>query len=175
MIRYLPLAIVMSLAVLLALGLGKDSTVVPSPLIDKPAPEFALQSLLEPETIIKKQSLLGQPYLLNVWATWCANCRVEHPLLMRIADQGVIEIVGLNYKDQRAAATTWLREYGNPYQSVAVDDAGLVGIDFGVYGAPETFLIDAEGIIRHKVIGPVSENIWVETLLPIINSLPDNL
>ena len=171
MTRYLPLSFLFALALILGLGLGKDSTVVPSPLIDKASPEFELQSLLNPEKTISKSSLLGHPYLLNVWATWCANCRVEHPLLMQIANQGSIQIVGLNYKDDNAAAAKWLREYGNPYRAIAVDLDGQAGIDFGVYGAPETFLVDSQGIIRHKVIGPLNDEIWTDTLVPLIASL----
>jgi len=171
MMRFLPLGILVVLAILLGLGLGKDPAVIPSPLIGKQTPEFELATLSKQPALVSKQALRGKPYLLNVWATWCANCLVEHPVFMRIAQQNDIALIGLNYKDDKNAARQWLSKYGNPYQQVLVDQDGKVGIDFGVYGAPETFLIDADGIVRDKIIGPVTEQIWTERLSPAINAL----
>lgn len=171
MSRFIPLIVLVILAMFLGLGLRKDPAVVPSPLIDKAAPAFELQELRDPQKQVSNATLLGTPYLLNVWATWCANCRYEHPLLMQIANSGEIAVHGLNYKDERPAALQWLQDYGDPYQQIAFDDVGRVSINFGVYGAPETFLVDAQGNIRHKVIGPITPEIWEETLLPMIMQL----
>lgn len=171
MMRYLPLIFLLLLAMLLGLGLRNDPGEIPSPLIGKDAPDFELPALAEQMPVVSKQSLLGEPYLLNVWATWCANCKYEHPILMQIASQNNIAMIGLNYKDDRSAALQWLQQYGNPYKSVAFDASGDTSIDFGVYGAPETFLVDAHGKIVHKVIGPISSEIWTETLSPLVKSV----
>ena len=157
-LRYgLPLLAFIVIAVFLALGLKHDPRYVPSPLIDKPAPQFELPVLQQPENTINNQSLLGQVWLMNVWASWCAACKVEHPLLLDMAAQGA-NLVGLNYKDTTDQALAWLASYDNPYQNVIVDESGRVGIDFGVYGVPETFLIDKTGHIRYKHIGPVEKD-----------------
>lgn len=157
MLRFgLPLIAFIVIAVFLALGLKHDPRYVPSPLIDKPAPAFTLPQLDQPGQQISNQSLLGQVWLLNVWASWCAACKVEHPILLDMANQGA-QLVGLNYKDTTAEARAWLKSYDNPYQTVIVDADGRVGIDFGVYGVPETFLIDKTGRIRYKHIGPVEQ------------------
>ena len=152
----LPLIAFIVIAVFLALGLKHDPRYVPSPLINKSAPAFNLPQLDQPEQTINNQAMLGKVWLMNVWASWCAACKVEHPLLLDMARQGV-QLVGLNYKDTQDQAMAWLASYDNPYQAVIVDADGRVGIDFGVYGVPETFLIDQTGRIRYKHIGPVEE------------------
>lgn len=152
----LPLIAFIVIAVFLALGLKHDPRYVPSPLIDKQAPEFELPQLDKPDQPISNQTMLGQVWLMNVWASWCAACKVEHPLLLDMASQGA-QLVGLNYKDTQDQAKAWLLSYDNPYQSVIVDADGRVGIDFGVYGVPETFLIDKSGRIRYKHIGPLEK------------------
>ncbi len=154
-----PLALFFGLGLLLFMGLGKDPGVVPSVLIDKAAPSFSLPKLNASEQTLSRESLLGKPYLLNVWASWCFACRVEHPVVTDLARSGLIAVYGLNYKDEPADANRWLAEYGDPYAGIAQDLSGRVAIDFGVYGAPESFLIDAKGIIRHKVIGPLTPEI----------------
>ena len=165
----LPLITFIVIAVFLALGLKHDPRYVPSPLIDKPAPEFDLPTLDQPEQKVSNQTMLGEVWLMNVWASWCAACKVEHPLLIDMASQGV-KLIGLNYKDTQDQAMAWLASYDNPYQTVIVDDDGRVGIDFGVYGVPETFLIDKSGRIRYKHIGPVEEN-DVNYLMTLVQEL----
>ena len=150
----LPLLAFIIIAAFLALGLKNDPRLVPSPLIDKPAPGFSLPTLENDQVNLSKNDLAGKVWLLNVWASWCAACKVEHPILLEMANQGAL-LVGLNYKDTDPEAKAWLESYQNPYQQVIVDADGLVGIDFGVYGVPETFLIDQDGHIRYKHIGPV--------------------
>ncbi len=161
--RFMPLIIFAALVVLLAIGLTLDPRRVPSPLIGKPAPEFELPLLINEGTFSSKD-LLGQVTLVNVWASWCFACRQEHEVVKYMSSRGV-RIIGLNYKDEPADAKKWLARLGNPYQKIAVDYDGRVAIDWGVYGAPETFLIDRDGIIRHKVIGPLSGIENVEGLL----------
>lgn len=167
----LPLLVFGLLALLLYSGLGKDPSELPSALIGKPIPAFSLPSVDDPQTMLTQDDLKG-PALLNVWATWCISCKVEHPVLNQLSKQGVT-IYGINYKDDRDAAQKWLREFHNPYR-LDVDDAqGTLGLDIGVYGAPETFLIDAQGIIRHKFVGVIDEVVWREQLAPLYNSLGD--
>jgi len=144
---------------------------IPSPLIDKPLPAFDLPNLANPAERVKKSDLLGRVYLLNVWASWCAACREEHPLLMALARDKRVLIVGLNYKDERADALGWLQQFGNPYELSIADRDGRFGIDLGVYGVPETFVIDQVGVIRKKHIGPLTEKSWKEKLLPMIEDL----
>jgi cytochrome c biogenesis protein CcmG/thiol:disulfide interchange protein DsbE len=151
----LPLAIFIVLVGFLAVGLRLNPREVPSPLIGKPVPSFRLPQLQAPDQSISPEDLRGKVWLLNVWASWCVSCRQEHPVLIELDRQKKIMIVGLNYKDDRAAAIAWLKQYGgDPYAISAVDADGRVGIDFGVYGVPETFLIDKNGVIRDKHIGP---------------------
>lgn len=172
MMRYLiPLAIFMVLAVFLLVGLTLNPRQVPSPLIDKPAPRFQLNQLHEPEKIMSSDDNLGKVWMLNVWASWCVACRDEHPLLVQLANSGVIPIYGLNYKDERNTALQWLKRYGDPYAISIVDIDGKVGIDYGVYGVPETYVIDKKGIIRHKQIGPVTVDSLKKTILPLIKEL----
>ena len=167
----IPLAVFIGLCVFLALGLTKDPRKVPSPFIGKPAPVFTLGELHNPEKAFSPEQMKGQVWLLNVWASWCAACRVEHPLLNDVSRRGVVPIVGLNYKDQRADAQRWLQQFGDPYRLSVWDIDGKVGIDYGVYGAPETFLIDKQGVIRFKQFGPITPEVWEKTMLPLIRQL----
>ena len=166
----LPAGIFVALLVLLAVGLTLDPREVPSPLIGKPAPEFRLARLHAPEQTIAREDLLGEVTLLNVWATWCVGCRQEHPLLVEIARQGY-RLVGLNHKDERGPAIRWLERLGNPYAVSGFDDTGKVGIDYGVYGLPETFVIDPEGTIVHKHIGPLTPDAWEREIRPVVDRL----
>lgn len=170
--RYLiPLGVFLLLAVFLGVGLKLDPKKVPSPLVGKPAPEFKLARLREAQSTISHEDFKGKVSLLNVWATWCVSCRAEHGVLMELARADVVEIYGLNYKDVREDALRWLARYGDPYVDSAFDPDGRVGIDWGVYGTPETFVIDTDGIIRYKHIGPISAQDLQETILPLINEL----
>lgn len=172
MLKYLaPLAIFIALALFLGRGLNLNPREVPSPLIDKPAPAFELSRLDKPEQKLSVAQLRGQVWLLNVWASWCVSCREEHPVLVEAAQTNAVPIYGLNYKDQRADALNWLRQFGNPYTLSVSDPDGKVGIDYGVYGVPETYLIDKQGIIRYKKIGPVTRESWQNTLLPLVKKL----
>lgn len=170
----LPLAIFLFLAVILYRGLFLDPAELPSALIGKPFPEFSLASLDDTERTLTRADLLGKPALVNVWATWCPSCRAEHPVLNKLAQSGV-NIHGINYKDERAAAQKWLRELHNPYQLNIEDAKGSLGLDLGVYGAPETFFVDARGIIRHKYVGAIDEKIWREQLAPVYQQLVDEV
>ena len=170
--RYLlPLVIFLVLAGFLAVGLNKDPREVPSPLIGKPAPAFKLPRLDAPEQMLSTQDLRGQVWLLNVWASWCVACRQEHPLLVELARSGTVRVYGLNYKDKRDDALGLLRKSGDPYVTSLSDTEGLVGIDFGVYGVPETFVIDKQGVIRFKQIGPITREALRDTLLPLLAQL----
>ena len=167
----IPLAVFLALAIFFAIGLTRDPRTVPSPYIDKPAPQFRLERLHEPTIAFTPEEMKGKVWMLNVWASWCASCRVEHPLLVDIARKRIVPIVGLNYKDQRDDAKAWLKKFGDPYELSAWDIDGRVGLDFGVYGAPETFLIDKQGVIRHKQIGPITPEALDKTILPLIRKL----
>ena len=170
--RYLlPLAVLCVLLGLFAVGLQNDPRRVPSPLIGKPAPAFRLPLVTTPEATLADTDLRGRPVLLNVWASWCLACRYEHPLLMALAREGRYPLYGLNYKDRRPDALAWLARHGDPYLSSAFDEDGRVGIDFGVYGVPETFVLDASGVIRYKHIGPVDEKALREKILPLMAEL----
>lgn len=166
-----PLVLFLVLVGFLGYGLTLDPREVPSPLVDKPAPEFRLATLAAPEKRLGLADMRGQVWLLNVWASWCVSCRQEHPVLMEMAHDKVVPLVGLNYKDKRPDALGWLEQHGNPYTASVVDADGRVGIDFGVYGVPETFLIDRNGVIRYKVIGPVTREAVRDVLLPKIAEL----
>jgi len=166
---FLPLAAFFVLTVLLLRGLELDPTEMPSALIGKPVPPFSLPALQQDRLITEKE-LKGQVMLLNVWATWCVSCRAEHPMLNKLASQGV-KIVGLNYKDDKTQAIKWLRDLGNPYVMNIADEQGVLGLDLGVFGAPETYLIDSQGVIRHKRVGVIDERVWQEELAPIYHSL----
>ena len=172
MMRYAwPLGIFIALAIFLGLGLKLKPSEVPSPLIGKPAPTFSVPHLQAPEQIFSSKELLGKVWLLNVWASWCAACAEEHPLLVELAQQGIVPIYGLDYKDTREDGLVWLRDRGNPYIATAFDADGRVGIDFGVYGVPETFVIDRQGVIRYKQIGPLTAEVLANTILPLVKEL----
>jgi cytochrome c biogenesis protein CcmG/thiol:disulfide interchange protein DsbE len=166
-----PLLVFVFLLIILALGLRLDPHDVPSPLIGKPAPAFAITQLHAPEKSIAPADLKGQVWLLNVWASWCESCRMEHPLLMQLADQHLVTIIGLNYKDTRINGIHALRDLGNPYQLSGFDPDGRVGIDYGVYGVPETYLIDKAGVIRYKQIGVLTPEVISGKLIPLIKEL----
>jgi cytochrome c biogenesis protein CcmG/thiol:disulfide interchange protein DsbE len=159
------------LVVFLAIGLGHDPHEVPSPLINKPAPAFQLPQLHEPTKTFSAQEMKGKVWLLNVWASWCISCREEHPVLLELARAGAVPIYGLNYKDKREDAIDWLDDLGNPYLLSAADIDGRVGIDYGVYGAPETYLIDRDGVIRYKHIGPLTPDVLQGKILPLVKDL----
>jgi cytochrome c biogenesis protein CcmG, thiol:disulfide interchange protein DsbE len=166
----IPLALFAALVVVFGVALKRapEKQVVQSALLGKPAPEFALPDLLDPTANVRSGDFKGGWVLLNVWGTWCAECRVEHPVLLDLQREGKVKILGLNYKDDDDAARQWLSELGNPYAAVAVDREARTALDYGVYGAPESFLIDPAGIIRHKVVGVVTPQLWREKLLPLI-------
>lgn len=173
--RLLPLISFIGLALLLFVGVrmnsGKDNSAIPSPLIGKPAPQFALPILNAPDEIIKTNDLLGQAYLLNVWGSWCPACQIEHPIITELAKSGKIKVLGYNYKDETEAANRWLQQFGNPYDKILVDESGRAALDWGIYGAPETFLIDAKGIVRWKHVGPVTQEIIDQEILPTLESV----
>lgn len=167
----LPLAVFLVLVAFLAIGLKLNPREVPSPLIGKPAPAFRVPMLDDGARTLARDDLLGKVWLLNVWASWCVSCREEHPVLVELAKRKVVPIYGLNYKDGRPDAMRWLSEWGNPYVASAFDPEGRVGIDFGVYGVPETFVIDQAGVIRQKHIGPLTPAILDDKILPLIRRL----
>lgn len=167
----LPLAAFLVLAGFLLRGLSLNPREVPSPLINQPAPDFKLARLAQPQETFAPAELKGQVWMLNVWASWCVACRVEHPLLVQLARSKAVPIVGLNYKDMPDAALGWLAQFGDPYVFSVTDRDGRVGIDYGVYGVPETFVIDAKGMIRYKQIGPITEEVWRSRMLPLIEEL----
>jgi cytochrome c biogenesis protein CcmG/thiol:disulfide interchange protein DsbE len=167
----IPLALFAVLVGFFAIGLTRDPREVPSPLIDKAAPQFKLTELAAPERSFTPESMRGKVWLLNVWASWCVSCRVEHPVLVDVAKKQLVPIVGLDYKDQRADGMKWLTTHGDPYLLSAFDDEGKVGIDFGVYGVPETFVIDKQGVIRYKQIGPITPEALEKKILPLVKKL----
>ncbi len=168
---FLPLAGFAGLALLLGVGLGLKPREVPSPFIGKPAPAFSLPQLHQPQQQLAPGDMQGQVWLLNVWASWCAPCREEHPLLVTAARERQVPIVGLNYKDDPRNAQEWLRKLGDPYVGIGVDASGRVGIDYGVYGVPETFVIDKAGVVRFKHIGPMTPQVWERDVLPLVKRL----
>ncbi len=167
----IPFIIFGAIVALLGVALTLKPGEVPSPLIGKPAPDFVLPRLMDTAAKFSNNELAGEPWILNVWASWCVACRAEHSLLNALATAGTVKIVGLNYKDKRADAINWLSELGNPYHRVAVDLQGDVGIEFGVYGVPETFIIDSAGIVQLKHIGPLTQKDMRDTVVPLINRL----
>jgi len=172
--RILPIVVVVVFAVMMGFfykGLQLDPQKLPSALIDKPAPAFHLPQLHDVSKSFSPEEMKGKVWLLNVWASWCAACRSEHPLFMQLARKGDFPIYGLNYKDQRPDAMQWLKQLGDPYIASFSDLEGNVGIDFGVYGVPETFLIDKQGVIRYKHVGPVSRKDWIEVIEPKMKEL----
>jgi cytochrome c biogenesis protein CcmG/thiol:disulfide interchange protein DsbE len=167
----LPLVCFIVLAGFLLVGLNRDPREVPSPLINKAAPAFTLPQLKDPAKTFSAQEMRGKVWILNVWASWCVTCRDEHPLLLEYAKTGAVPIYGLNYKDVRDDALAWLSELGDPYVLSVADLDGRVAIDYGVYGAPETYVIDQSGTIRFKQIGPVTPDVWSKQVLPLVQDL----
>lgn len=171
----LPLLVFAALVALLAVGLNLNPREVPSPLIGKPAPAFSLPNLAlaatQTDGQVSTAAWRGKVWLLNVWASWCSACRQEHSLLMDLAASRRVDIVGLNYKDKDDAARIVLRRFGNPYSENAVDADGRAGLDWGVYGVPETFVIDKKGMVRYKHIGPLNEDALRDKILPLVKQL----
>ena len=167
----IPLGVFIVLVGFLLVGLFRDPREVPSPLIGKPAPQFTLAQLHEPAKTMGTADLKGQVWLLNVWASWCVSCREEHPLLVELAKSKLVPIIGLDYKDEPRAGKGWLAQNGDPYTLSVVDRDGRVGIDWGVYGVPETFVIDKQGTIRYKQIGPITAEALEKKILPLVREL----
>jgi len=167
----IPMALFVVLVGFLAVGLRLDPREVPSPLVDKPAPPFELPQLANPDLKFSPLEMKGKVWLLNVWASWCVSCRQEHPLLVALSKSGAVPIYGLNYKDARADGLRWLDQFGDPYIMSLFDADGRVGIDYGVYGVPETYLIDKAGVIRYKHIGPVTRDALDQKILPLVKEL----
>jgi cytochrome c biogenesis protein CcmG/thiol:disulfide interchange protein DsbE len=165
------LALFAAIGVLLWVGLSLDPRKIPSPLVGKPLPAFQLATVADAKRTVTRDSLTGRVYLLNVWASWCVACRQEHPLLNQLASTKAVPIIGLNYKDRREDAAAWLGSLGNPYEMSLSDLDGRIGVELGVYGVPETFVIDRAGIIQYKQIGPITPEIWRETLEPLVRKL----
>ncbi len=173
--RYLiPLALFGVLAAFLAVGLQRDPREIPSPLVSKAAPAFQVPQVAAADKVFSPQDMKGQVWMLNVWASWCVACRVEHPLLVEISRSKVVPLIGLDYKDSRPAALKFLAQFGDPYTLSAFDADGRVGIDYGVYGVPETFVIDKQGVIRYKHIGPITTEALDKTILPLIAQLKNS-
>jgi cytochrome c biogenesis protein CcmG/thiol:disulfide interchange protein DsbE len=165
--RYLiPAGLFGALVVFFFVGLGRDKETLPSPLIGKPAPIFELPTVEDPSQMVSNAAFAGKPYVLNIWGSWCIGCRHEHETLMEISRRAEVPIVGLNWKDDRENALRWLSQLGNPYVENAYDGEGRAAIDWGAYGAPETFLIDAQGKVIHKHIAPLTMDIWEREFLP---------
>jgi cytochrome c biogenesis protein CcmG/thiol:disulfide interchange protein DsbE len=172
MLKYIiPLVIFIIMAVFLAVGLNLNPRDIPSPLIDKPAPAFSAPKLGAPSETLSQTDMQGKVWLFNVWASWCVSCRAEHPIMNQLAQQKAAVIVGLNYKDEPDAAKGWLAQLGNPYDVSIMDQDGRIGIDWGVYGVPETFVIDKKGVIRYKHTGPVTAQDVQTIFLPLIAKL----
>ncbi|HZC87463.1 MAG TPA: DsbE family thiol:disulfide interchange protein [Steroidobacteraceae bacterium] len=170
----LPLGLFVLLAVVLAIGIrhSPEKSIIASPLIGKPAPAFALPSLADPAHEVRSADLKGHWYLFNVWGTWCGECRAEHEMLLQVHQAGVVPIIGLDWKDDDTQAVAWLTQLGNPYQSVATDHSGRMAIDWGVYGAPETFLVSPEGVVVYKHVGALTPDTWTREILPRVSGLP---
>ena len=167
----LPLGLFVVLVGFLWVGLSRDPHEVPSPLVNKPAPAFSLVQLNDPGKKLGPADLKGQVWLLNVWASWCVSCRVEHPLLVQLAKANIVPVIGLNYKDTQELGRAWLADNGDPYKVSVVDADGRVGIDWGVYGVPETFVVDKNGVIRYKQIGPITPESLQQKILPLVREL----
>ena len=167
----IPLGLFIVLVIFLAVGLTRDPREIPSPLIGKPAPLFTAPVLQTPEKNFASKDLLGQVWLLNTWASWCVACRQEHPILMEFAKLKMLPIIGLDYKDKDQDGLKWLARFGNPYDQSITDQDGRIGINFGVYGVPESFLIDKAGVIRYKQIGPITDEVLSTNILPLVKKL----
>jgi len=168
--RLLPVALFLGLGLLLAVGLkiADHKTEIPSPLIGKKMPEFTLPKLGQEDVLVSSKDLVGRPFLLNVWASWCPTCRHEHPVITDLAKSGAVRVIGLNYRDEAGDAQQWLQRFGNPYEFSLADISGRTGIDFGVYAAPESFLVDASGTIVFKQIGAMTDEVIEQEILPRI-------
>ena len=166
----IPLVVFALLIAVFVVGLGRDPSQLPSPLLDKPAPQFDLPSLVDPEQRVTNQDFHGEVALVNVWATWCVGCRQEHNFLLQLSKADVLPIYGLNWRDNGPEARRWLQQLGDPYVATAYDEDGRVGIDWGVYGAPETFLIAADGTVLYKQLGPLSWGVWQENFVPLLEA-----
>jgi cytochrome c biogenesis protein CcmG/thiol:disulfide interchange protein DsbE len=166
----IPIVVFLLLVVVFSFGLFNDPRELPSPFLGEQAPAFEVASLTEPERIVGSADYAGKMALVNVWATWCGGCRQEHGFLLQLARSGSIPIYGINWRDDREAALGWLQQLGDPYEFSAFDADGRVGIDWGVYGAPETFLISPDGIVLHKHLGPLDARIWREDFVPLIEA-----
>ncbi|MCG6933017.1 MAG: DsbE family thiol:disulfide interchange protein [Gallionella sp.] len=171
MTRFWPFLAFVVLVIFLYIGLGLDPHEIPSPLINKPAPAFTLPQLYNPAKQFSSEDMKGKVWLLNVWASWCVSCREEHPVLMELSQQHIVPIYGLDYKDKNPDGEAWLREGGDPYTLVVTDANGRVGIDFGVYGVPESYVIDKQGVIRYKQIGAITHENLQQKILPLIAEL----
>jgi cytochrome c biogenesis protein CcmG/thiol:disulfide interchange protein DsbE len=171
MTRFWPFIAFVVLAGFLYVGLGLHPHEIPSPLINKPAPAFTLPQLYSPEKQFSSQDMKGQVWLLNVWASWCVSCREEHPVLMELSQQHIVPVYGLDYKDKNPDGEAWLRKGGDPYTLVVTDANGRVGIDYGVYGVPETYVIDKQGVIRYKQIGAITHESLQQKILPLVAEL----
>ena len=170
--RYaIPLGVFILMVGLLGYGLNLDPKKVPSPLIDKPVPTFSLARLHAPQQQISNNELLGEVWVLNVWASWCVACRAEHEFVTRLAQMNLTKVIGLNYKDKPDDAKNWLRQWGDPYSASLMDEDGRVGIDWGVYGVPETFIVDKKGVIRYKFIGPINQGTLDSEIVPLLREL----
>ncbi len=168
----IPLGAFFTLVAILAIGFSlEDPHKLPSELIDRPFPEFSLQSVHDADRVLQRSDIVGDITLVNVWATWCVNCLVEHPELMRISEEEKVPLIGVNYNDERGKARAWLDRHGDVYVENLYDNEGKLAIDLGVYGAPETFVVDANGVIRIRHVGPVSKQIWENKLKPVIDHL----
>lgn len=167
----IPLVLFIIMAVFLALGLKLKPNEIPSPLLNKPAPTFSAPKLTDPAVKLSPTDMKGKVWLLNVWASWCVSCRAEHPVLNQMAQQQTAVLIGLNYKDDPEAAKKWLETLGNPYNDSVMDGDGRIGIDWGVYGVPETFVMDKQGVVRYKHTGPVTEDDVKTLFLPLISKL----
>jgi cytochrome c biogenesis protein CcmG/thiol:disulfide interchange protein DsbE len=168
---FLPLVGFILMVGLLGYGLRLDPKLVPSPLIDKQAPSFSLAMLEQPARELSTADMVGQVWILNVWASWCVSCRAEHAVITALAKRNLVAVVGLNYKDDPADAERWLQQFGNPYAVSVIDRDGRVGIDWGVYGVPETFVIGADGLIKYKHIGPVTHESLEQKIMPVLKEL----
>jgi cytochrome c biogenesis protein CcmG/thiol:disulfide interchange protein DsbE len=167
----IPLGFFIVLVGFLAAGLRLDPREVPSPLINKPAPPFTLPELMDPQRTFSQKDMLGKVWLLNVWASWCVSCREEHPVLVAFSKRNIVPVYGLNYKDDRKDALAWLARLGDPYTMSIMDRDGRIGINYGVYGVPETYVIDKQGVIRYKQIGPVTPEILDAKIVPLVKKL----
>ena len=172
--RLLPLVVFLALGTLLFAGIQlsrhENREALPSPLIGKQAPAFALPNLMAPTTTVRNADLAGAPYVMNVWGSWCVNCREEHAVVTALAARNVVKVVGYNLKDEPVDAQRWLAQFGNPYALVIADEDGRKAIDWGIYGAPETYLVDARGIVRWKYVGPLTDDIVATQLLPLLQA-----